>query len=97
MKRLKLVPRLAEPPGKGIGPQLRQAQISPHVGFYVSFPIWNAVRTELSRTHYRASLRSPEDGARHRYINETATQSWSPRALGRRIGTRHFERLAFSP
>lgn len=26
-------------------------------GFYQGFPIWNAVRTELSWTHYRTLLR----------------------------------------
>nr|WP_315399813.1 DUF1016 N-terminal domain-containing protein [uncultured Duganella sp.] len=55
--------------------------------FYLLFPIWDAVRRELSWTHYRMLLRVDGDGARQWYMNEAAVQNWSSRALERRIGT----------
>ncbi len=43
--------------------------------FYQTFPIWNAVRSELSWTHYRRLLRVDNDNARHWYMNESALQN----------------------
>lgn len=60
--------------------------------FYQSFPIWNAVRSELSWTHYRTLLRVEDPNARHWYMNEVAIQNWSTRALERQIGTLYYER-----
>ncbi|MCG6576509.1 DUF1016 domain-containing protein [Pseudomonas sp. AF32] len=64
--------------------------------FYQKFPIWNAVRTELSWTHYRTLLRIEDGNARHWYMNEVAMQNWSTRALERQIGTFYYERLLAS-
>ncbi|WP_434704639.1 DUF1016 family protein [Pseudomonas sp. Z1-12] len=64
--------------------------------FYQKFPIWNAVRTELSWTHYRTLFRVDHDTARHWYMNEAVTQNWSTRALERQIGTLYYERLLAS-
>lgn len=38
--------------------------------FYLTFPIRNAVRTELSWTHYRHLLRIENEHARQWYLNE---------------------------
>lgn len=65
-------------------------------GFYLVFPIWDAVRTELSWTHYRTLLRVDSETARQWYMNETATQNWTTRALERQIGTLYYERLLAS-
>lgn len=64
--------------------------------FYESFPIRDAVRPELSWTHYRILLRVDNPQARDWYMNETAVQNWSSRALERQIGTLYFERLLSS-
>lgn len=64
--------------------------------FYQAFPIWNALRTELSWTHYRTLLRVDHEPARLWYMNEAATQNWSTRALERQIGTLYYERLLAS-
>jgi predicted nuclease of restriction endonuclease-like (RecB) superfamily len=64
--------------------------------FYQTFPIWNAVRSELSWTHYRRLLRVDNDHARHWYMNESAIQNWSSRALERQINTLYYERLLAS-
>ncbi|MGE8501491.1 MAG: PDDEXK nuclease domain-containing protein [Pseudomonas sp.] len=64
--------------------------------FYHAFPIWNALRSELSWTHYRTLLKVESDSARQWYMNEAATQNWSTRALERQIGTLYYERLLAS-
>lgn len=64
--------------------------------FYQTFPIWDAVRTELSWTHYRTLLRVDSATARDWYMHEAVTQNWSTRALERQIGTLYYERLLAS-
>lgn len=64
--------------------------------FYQAFPIRDALRHELSWTHYRLLLRVDSEQARHWYMNETAGQNWSSRALDRQIDTLYFERLLLS-
>ncbi|MBG0846088.1 DUF1016 domain-containing protein [Pseudomonas chengduensis] len=64
--------------------------------FYQAFPIRDALRHELSWTHYRTLLRVDRDSARQWYMNEAATQNWSTRALERQIGTLYYERLLAS-
>ncbi|MEO6351688.1 MAG: DUF1016 N-terminal domain-containing protein [Burkholderiaceae bacterium] len=64
--------------------------------FYQAFPISDALRHELSWTHYRTLLRVEQEQARHWYMNETAAQNWSTRTLDRQIGTLYYERLLAS-
>jgi len=64
--------------------------------FYQTFPIWNALRPELSWTHYRRLLRVDNDNARLWYMNESVSQNWSSRALERQINTLYYERLLAS-
>ena len=45
--------------------------------FYNVFPIWNALRSELSWTHYRLLLRVEDEKARTFYLNEAAENGWS--------------------
>lgn len=65
-------------------------------GFYLAFPIRDAVRRELSWTHYRLLLRVDSPEARQWYVNEAATQNWSTRALERQIGSLYYDRLLLS-
>ncbi|MET0963682.1 MAG: DUF1016 N-terminal domain-containing protein [Noviherbaspirillum sp.] len=51
--------------------------------FYKAFPIRDAMRHELSWTHYRALLRVESEAARAWYMQEAAAQGWSARALDR--------------
>ncbi|HNS08587.1 MAG TPA: PDDEXK nuclease domain-containing protein [Candidatus Ozemobacteraceae bacterium] len=64
--------------------------------FYLAFPIWNAMRTELSWTHYRSLLRVEDEAAREWYMNEAASENWNTRALDRQISTLYYERLLAS-
>ena len=61
--------------------------------FYANFPIWNAVRTELSWTHYRALIRVENEAARNYYLQECIEGGWSTRQLDRQIKTHTYERL----
>lgn len=84
--------RLTERFGKGFKARnLRNMR-----SFYLVFPIWNAVRTELSWTHYRALLRVENPSARDWYMQEAIAQSWSVRALERQISVLYYERLLSS-
>jgi len=64
--------------------------------FYTAFPIRDAVRHELSWTHYRQLLKVENKQAREYYINETIEQNWSTRTLERQINSLYFERLLSS-
>lgn len=60
---------------------------------YNSFPIWNAMRTELSWTHYRILSRVNEVEKRNYYLNEAADNAWNSRQLERQIKSLSFERI----
>ena len=92
----KLLPRLAESLTREFGKGFDERNLRNMRAFYQTFPIWHAVRTELSWTHYRALLRVSNKDAREWYVNESASQNWSARALDRQIGTLYFERLLLS-
>ena len=61
--------------------------------FYTSFPIWNALRTELSWTHYRLISRLETEQKRNYYLNETIAANWNSRELQRQINSLAFERV----
>jgi len=63
---------------------------------YLAFPILNALRSELSWTHYRLLTRVQNPQARSFYEAECATARWSTRELERQISTLLYERLALS-
>ena len=92
----KLLPRLAEVLTREFGQGFDDRNLRHMRAFYQAFPIWNAVSTELSWTHYRSVLRVSDERARQWYVGEAAAQHWSARALERQIGTLYFERLALS-
>lgn len=64
--------------------------------FYLSFKIRNALRSELSWTHYRLILRIEDRNARNFYMVETANNRWSTRELDRQINSLLYERLCLS-
>jgi len=64
--------------------------------FYLTFPILDALRRELSWTHYRILMRVDNPDARAFYEIECAKSRWSARELERQKGSLLFERLALS-
>ncbi|MCP4668863.1 MAG: DUF1016 domain-containing protein [Deltaproteobacteria bacterium] len=64
--------------------------------FYLAYPKVNALRSELSWTHYRLLLRVEKPEARAFYEAEAVNSRWSTRELERQINSLLFERLALS-
>lgn len=64
--------------------------------FYLSFPIRNALRSELSWTHYRLLLKVEKEDARKYYMDESSAGNWSTRQLERQINSFYYERILAS-
>ena len=64
--------------------------------FYLLFPKWDALRPELTWTHYRTLIRVENERARLYYMNEAALQNWSTRALDSQIERLTYERILSS-
>jgi len=63
---------------------------------YLAYPICDALRHELTWTHYRLLLRVEKPEARAFYEAEAVNARWSTRELERQIHSLLFERLALS-
>lgn len=61
--------------------------------FYQAWPILNALRSELSWTHYRLLLKTEREDARLFYMQEVIDGNWSTRTLERQINSLYFERM----
>jgi len=64
--------------------------------FYLTFPIRDALRHELSWTHYRLIMKVENLNARKFYLDECAKSNWSTRQLERQINSFFYERLLTS-
>ncbi|MDE7222551.1 MAG: PDDEXK nuclease domain-containing protein [Acetatifactor sp.] len=64
--------------------------------FYALFPNTNALRSQLTWTHYRTLLRIENDEARKWYMEECIRCAWSSRQLDRQISALYYERLLAS-
>ena len=61
--------------------------------FYKAFPIWYAMRTKLSWTHYRLICRLDNEHKRNYYLNESIAGNWNSRELQRQINSLAYERV----
>ena len=61
--------------------------------FYQTFPNMNALRSQLSWTHYRILLRVDRHDARRFYMQEAIEGNWSTRQLDRQVNSLYFERI----
>lgn len=64
--------------------------------FYLTFPKRNALRTELSWTHYRSLMKVQDESARAFYLEEAVKSGWSSRQLERQINTMYYHRILAS-
>jgi hypothetical protein len=64
--------------------------------FYIQFPMRDALRHELTWTHYRLPLKVESENARSYYINESINNNWSTRQLERQINSFYYERILSS-
>ena len=61
--------------------------------FYKAFPIRDALRHELSWTHYRMLSRLDSGQKRNYYLEEAIAGNWNSRELQRQINSMAFERV----
>lgn len=84
--------RLTEDFGKGFSVRTLQQMRK----FYVMFPNPNALRSQLTWTHYRLLLSVKNEQARQWYMGEAIASAWSSRQLERQISALYYERLLAS-
>ena len=87
----KLLERLAKKLSREFGKGFDARNLRNMRAFYSEFPKWNAVRTELSWTHYRLLLRVGDVQARRWYMTEAVTQNWRDRK-STRLNSSHVKR-----
>lgn len=61
--------------------------------FYLTFPIVDALRQELSWTHYRLLIKINNEEKINYYLNESIENNWNYRDLKRQINALTFERI----
>ena len=81
-------------PQFGTGFTVRQLEMNRQ--FFRTFPIANALRSQLSWTHYRVLIRLENEDKRAFYIAEATKNNWTARQLERQINSQLFERLLMS-
>lgn len=64
--------------------------------FYQTFGKLDALRRELSWTHYRLLLKVEDEAARQYYEQESVESNWSTRTLDRQIGNLYYQRILMS-
>ena len=64
--------------------------------FYRTFPIANALRSQLSWTHYKLIIRLDTQDKIDFYIAETVKNNWNTRQMERQINSSLWERLLMS-
>ena len=75
----RLLPQLAERLTQEFGRGFDASNLRNMRTFYQAFPIRDALRHELSWTHYQRLLRVESEAARQWYVRETVRQNWSSR------------------
>jgi len=91
-----LLKYLAENLTKEFGKGYDERNLRNMRAFYNAFPIRNALRTELSWTHYRLLLKVENKDTRQFYLAECVKSNWSTRQLERQINSFFYERLLSS-
>ncbi|SEW37047.1 Predicted nuclease of restriction endonuclease-like (RecB) superfamily, DUF1016 family [Chitinophaga sp. YR573] len=81
-------------PEYGSGFSKRQVELIRQ--FYRTFPIANAVRSQLGWTHYKMLIRIENQDKREFYIAEAIKNTWTTRQLERQIHSNLWERLLIS-
>ena len=92
----RLMRYLAERLTKDYGKGFDERNLRSMRQFYLAFPIRNALRSELSWTHYRLIMKVENENARRFYLDECVKSNWSTRQLERQINSFFYERLLSS-
>ena len=92
----KLIDRLSQELREEFGKGFDSSNLRYMRLFYLTFPNYDALRHELSWTHYRTLLSVDREQARYWYMNEAADQNWSTRSLKHQIEVLYYDRLLSS-
>jgi predicted nuclease of restriction endonuclease-like (RecB) superfamily len=84
--------RLTKEYGKGFD----ESNLRHMRNFYTVYQKQDAVRPELTWTHYRLLLRVERNDAREFYMQESIESNWSTRTLERQINSLYFERMVMT-
>jgi predicted nuclease of restriction endonuclease-like (RecB) superfamily len=79
-----------------LGPGFDESNLRNIRSFYQAFPIRDALRHELTWTHYRILSRVENELARNFYISEAIDCQWDTRLLQRQVNTLYYERILSS-
>lgn len=88
-----LLKELAQNLSVDIGKNFDERELRRIRQFFLTFPIRDAVRPELSWSHYRSLIRVENEAARMYYLKEAIAQHWSTRKLDRNISSQFFQRM----
>jgi predicted nuclease of restriction endonuclease-like (RecB) superfamily len=91
-----LIKQLAEKLTKKYGKSFSERNLWYIKQFYQQWVNMNALRSELSWTHYRLLLRVENEQSRQFYMQEAIDCNWSTRTLERQIGNLYYERMLMS-
>ncbi|MFQ1013901.1 PDDEXK nuclease domain-containing protein [Avibacterium paragallinarum] len=91
-----LIKYLAQQLEPEFGSSFGRRQLELFRQFYRTFPIANALRSQLNWTQYRLLLRLNDPDKREFYIAESIKNHWSSRQLERQINSSLYERLLLS-
>ncbi|WP_317542949.1 DUF1016 N-terminal domain-containing protein [Exercitatus varius] len=91
-----LIKELAQQLVPEFGSAFSFRQLNWYRQFYRTFPIVNALRSQLNWTQYRMLLRLDDADKREFYIAESVKNNWSSRQLERQIYSNLYERLLLS-
>ncbi len=80
----------------GFGKGFDRTNVSKMRAFYLAFPIVDALRPQLTWTHYRLLLKVDRSEVRQFYLDECIAANWSTRQLDRQITSFYYERLLAS-
>ena len=83
--------KLSEKYGKNYG----KSNLNKMRKFYITFPIVDALRPQLTWTHYRTLLTIKNENERNYYINLVILNNLSSRELQREIKNKSFDRLSY--
>ncbi|MBS1521356.1 MAG: DUF1016 family protein [Bacteroidetes bacterium] len=92
----RLIPYISEQLLPKFGSAFSARNLSYFRQFYRIFPIVNALRSQLSWTHYRSLLSMDSVNKRAFYVDQTVKNNWSARQLNRQVDTQLYERLSLS-
>lgn len=91
-----LIHRLAKEIQPEFGSGFSYRQLAFCRQFYKTFPIVNAVRSQLNWTQYRTLIQIEDSDKREYYLHEAVNNCWTARELERQVNSNLYERLLLS-